>query len=141
MNEAEEPKEQMKNQQVEKHLEKHLVEQKTIPPIIGIHTLVYTDEGAQMTIDSLAGLADQGVNLLVVEVGYSYQFESHKELAEKYGLSFHYARRLSNRAKELGILVVPEMACLGHQSWEENTSTLLTVYPELDETVGLYSDN
>ncbi|GEM_PF-588737 len=110
-------------------------------PVIGIHTSVYDDETAQMLIDSLQGLADQGINLIVIEVGYSYQYTSHPELASDYGLSFEYARKIAKAANQLGIEVVPEIDCLGHQSWEEYTGSLLSVYPGLDETPGQYPNN
>lgn len=107
--------------------------------VIGMHTSVYDDETAQMLLDSMESLASQGINLLIVEVGYSYQYTSHPEMAT--GLSFEYARAIGKKAKELGIDVVPELNCLGHQSWEENTDSLLSVYPELDETIGQYPNN
>lgn len=107
--------------------------------MIGMHTSVYDDETAQMLLDCMESLARQGINLLVVEVGYSYQYTSHPELAT--GLSFEYARAIGEKANEVGIDVVPELNCLGHQSWEENTDSLLSVYPELDETIGQYPGN
>lgn len=109
--------------------------------VIGIHTAVYDDETTQMLINSLPGLAAQGVNLLIIEVGYNYQFTSHPELAADYGLSFACARKLADAAKESGIEIVPEIDCLGHQSWAEYTNTLLSVYPQLDETPGKYPNN
>ncbi len=109
--------------------------------VIGIHTAVYDDETTQQLIDSLPGLAKQGINLLIIEVGYNYQFTSHPELAADYGLSFAGARKLADAAKAADIEVVPEIDCLGHQSWAENTSTLLSVYPQLDETPGKYANN
>lgn len=37
--------------------------------------------------------------------------------------------------------MVPQFQCLGHQSWKEHTSPLLTKYPELDLTPGAFPDN
>ncbi|MBP6492392.1 MAG: family 20 glycosylhydrolase, partial [Clostridia bacterium] len=110
-------------------------------PVIGMHTSVYDDETAQMLIDSLPALSQQGVNLVIAEVGYDYQYTSHPELAAEYGLSFEYARAIAEAAKETGIKLVPEFPCLGHQSWAEDTGALLTVYPEFDETPGKYPNN
>ena len=107
----------------------------------GIHTAVYDDDTAQKLIDSIQALSAQGINLIIVEVGYSYQYTSHPELAEEYGLSFEYAREIVKEGEAAGIDIVPEIACLGHQSWEESTGALLTVYPELDETPGQYPEN
>lgn len=109
--------------------------------VIGMHTAVTNNDDATQLINSMDGLAQEGVNLIVVEVGYNYRYKSHPELASYYGLSYKYARKISAKAKELGIELVPEIDCLGHQSWAETTGTLLSVYPQFDETIGLYPSN
>ncbi|MEX1307569.1 MAG: family 20 glycosylhydrolase [Eubacteriales bacterium] len=109
--------------------------------VIGIHTMVFTDDDLEALTGSLPQLADMGINLVIVEVGYYYQYESHPEFGEEADISFTAARRLSEKAKELGIKIAPGFNCLGHQSWGRNTSPLLTVYPELDETPGKYKNN
>lgn len=110
-------------------------------PVVGIHTFLNDDQAAQMLLDSLESLAEQGINLIVAEVGYNYQYTSHPELGKSDGLSFQYARKVGQRTRELGIRFVPEFPCLGHQSWGEENRPLLAVYPELDETPGKYPNN
>ncbi len=109
--------------------------------VVGMHVTVSSDEDAMQVVDRMDELAQKGINLLVVEVGYSYQFQSHKELAASDGLSIEGASSMADKAKELEIELVPELDCLGHQSWEDSTSTLLSVYPQFDETIGLYPEN
>ena len=37
--------------------------------------------------------------------------------------------------------MIPQFQCLGHQSWSKHTYSLLTKYPQFDETPGQYPDN
>jgi hypothetical protein len=37
--------------------------------------------------------------------------------------------------------VIPQINCLGHQSWSRNTGELLKHYPQFDETPGQYPEN
>ena len=41
----------------------------------------------------------------------------------------------------LGIRLIPQFNCLGHQSWSKTTLPLLTKYPEFDETPGQFPGN
>ncbi len=109
--------------------------------IIGMHVMIFNDIDADALASSLPLLAEKGINLMIVEVGYSYQYQSHPELGDPGALSFDAARMLAEKAREYGVEIVPEFNCLGHQSWQENTNALLSVYPELDETHGKYPNN
>lgn len=109
--------------------------------VVGMHVTVTNDEEANQLIERMEELSNKGVNLLVIEVGYSYQFESHVELAASEGLSKEGASKIADQAEKLGIRLVPLMNCLGHQSWEDLTGVFLCVYPQFDETIGLYPNN
>ncbi len=107
----------------------------------GLHVMVSTHEGAE-TLERLIReqLAPRGVNLLVVEVDYAYQFASHPELSNG-TLTRHDAERIGAACREAGIRVVPLVNCLGHQSWAKTTFPLLTLHPEFDETPEIPLDN
>ena len=109
--------------------------------IIGLHTSVCNDAEAEGLIESLPKLAERGINLVIVEVGYCFQYKTHPELGEPEGLSLEAANRIAEAACAVGIEIVPEINCLGHQSWEDYTCSLLTVYPELDETPNKFPNN
>ncbi|NQU53828.1 MAG: family 20 glycosylhydrolase [Bacteroidetes bacterium] len=79
-------------------------------------------------------LTPRGVNLLVVRMNYSYQWESHPELAGVF--SKQNALKLKNVCAENGIELVPLINCLGHQSWGTNYGTLLNAYPHFEENPG-----
>jgi hypothetical protein len=100
----------------------------------GQHVFCSSAEGADCLVQLIdEHLAPMGVNLLVVEVNYNYQFSSHPEIAQG-TLDKAAARRIAEACREHGIRVVPLLNCLGHQSWAETTYSLLREHPEFDET-------
>jgi len=78
-------------------------------------------------------LAPLGVNVLVLEVNYNFQFQSHPELSQG-SLTAEGAHEIAAVCREHGIRVIPLLNCLGHQSWSHSTFSLLTKHPEFDET-------
>ena len=85
-------------------------------------------------------LAPMGINVLILEVNYGFQYESHPEL-ECRGLNRKHARELTELCRKHGIRLIPLFNCLGHQSWGRNTSALLKKYPQFDETPYVPPDN
>jgi hypothetical protein len=101
-----------------------------------------SDERLQQLERQLPELAKLGINCLILEMNYSFNFQSHPELRQggrpitKEGAS-HFAKS----CRQNGIELVPQFQCLGHQSWSKNTGPLLTKYPELDLTPGAFPNN
>lgn len=110
-------------------------------PWLGVHLLVSSGR----TLDQLAGqmpkLAALGVNAVVVELGYSFEFKSHPELRNGSFISAKAAHDFSRACRENGVRPIPQFNCLGHQSWKRATFPLLTKYPQFDETPGQYPGN
>jgi len=86
-------------------------------------------------------LPKEGVNALVLEFDYNYQFTRHPEVAEKSALSAENVKGLAEAAKEAGVRLIPQINLLGHQSWARATGALLRAHPEFDETPGKYPQN
>jgi hypothetical protein len=86
------------------------------------------------------GLAPLGFNVLVLEIDYSYPFQSHPELGTS-GLSREQARELVAECRQHGIRLIPLMNCLGHQSWGPKPGALLAKYAEFDETPAIGHDD
>lgn len=107
----------------------------------GVHLLVNTDDELTTLRTRLPALAAAGVNAVIVEVGYNFAYQSHPELAAKQGSTRAGARLLAAEARRVGIRLIPELDCVGHQSWAATTFALLTKYPEFDETPGQYPAN
>jgi len=85
-------------------------------------------------------LAPLGINVLILEVDYGFEFRSRPEL-ECHGVTKEQARALAATCRRNGIRLVPLFNCLGHQSWAKNTAALLKKHPEFDETPHVPPDN
>jgi len=86
-------------------------------------------------------LAPLGVNVLVLEVNYRFEYQSHPELRGEDPLSQKDVRSLVELCRQQAIRLIPQFNCLGHQSWAKTTFPLLVQYPELDETPEIPLDN
>jgi hypothetical protein len=82
-------------------------------------------------------LAPRNINTLILRVDYHYQFTSHPELREDTSLSKKEVQKIVKACKKSGILIIPQINLLGHQSWANKTGKLLKVYPQFDETPGV----
>jgi len=79
-------------------------------------------------------LAPADVNTLILRVDWNYQYTSHPELADSIALSAKEVKKLVSVCQDNGINLVPQINLLGHQSWAGTAYSLITVYPEFDET-------
>ncbi len=107
----------------------------------GLHLLINGDADIVILQEQLPRLAAAGVNTLILEVGYNFVFSSHPELNAATGVTAARAHRLAAAARQAGIRLIPELDCLGHQSWSKKTMALLAKHPEFDETPGFFPDN
>ena len=110
---------------------------------ISIHLLNYTSDSLLTELGkNIPGLAEKGINLVFLEVDYSFEFQSHPELrqGEKY-ITRKGAQQFAKICRKNNIRLIPEFQCLGHQSWAKTTFPLLTEYPELDLTPGAFPNN
>ncbi|MBI5833832.1 MAG: family 20 glycosylhydrolase, partial [Armatimonadetes bacterium] len=82
-----------------------------------------------------------GLNVLVLEVDYAFDYKSHPELADGGAWTADEAHALARLCREHHIRLIPQFQCLGHQSWAKNTGVLLTKHPEFDETPQIPRDN
>lgn len=112
-------------------------------PWRAVHVIsVKSDESLKKLAEQLPALAKLGVNCLIVEVNYSFDFKSHPELRQgERQITKAGAERFAAACRADGIEVVPQFQCLGHQSWAKDTRPLLTKYPDLDLTPGAFADN
>jgi hypothetical protein len=109
----------------------------------GLHLINY---GTDAKLDALARqipqLASMGVNVLIVEIDYHYNFKSHPELRGGTSvITGDGAGKFAAVCKRHGVRLIPQFQSLGHQSWGARTSPLLTAYPELDLTPGAFPGN
>ena len=67
--------------------------------------------------------------------------QTHPELAQRGAMDKDDLHRLAEACRAAGVKLIPELNCLGHQSWAKHTAALLTKYPQFDETPWVPADN
>jgi len=74
-------------------------------------------------------------NILIYEIDYNYLFTTHPEIkADDTGAwTKEQVRELVQTGKDNGIKIIPEINCLGHQSWGLPPGALLKAHPEFEE--------
>ncbi len=85
-------------------------------------------------------LPREGVNVLVAEIDYSYAFHSYPRVAGPNALTQEDLGALLEACHAAGVELVPQINCLGHQSWGGRSSGLLSAFPEFDETPWIPQD-
>ena len=112
------------------------------PPVRGLHLMAPAPEDLPLALRFIKeALPKEGVNVLILEVDYRYQFTKRPEVADSGGLSAENVKALASACKEAGVRLIPQINLLGHQSWARNTGSLLRTHPEFDETPGKYPQN
>jgi hypothetical protein len=78
-------------------------------------------------------LAPHRLNVLVYEIDYSFRFTSHPEMMIDDVWTREQVGELVAACRAEGIRVIPQVNCLGHQSWKQPPGTLLRRHPEFEE--------
>jgi len=111
-------------------------------PIRGLQVRVLRPDEVDTAVRFIReDLPKEGVNVLVLEFEYTYQFKKRPEVIGPNPLSAEDVKRLVAAAREAGIKLIPQINLLGHQTWAKTTHALLRAHPEFDETPGKYPDN
>lgn len=107
----------------------------------GVHVMLRDEKRAAQLESALPALVAAGVNTVVAEIDYNYAFKKRPEFREKNVLSKEDASRLAEACHRVGVRLIPQFNCLGHQSWAGQTFPLLARRPDFDETPDEYPDN
>jgi hypothetical protein len=107
----------------------------------GVHLALRNDAQVTALMEELPKFRSVGVNVLVVEVNYGFDFKKHPELRDADFVTKPKALELAGLARSLELRLIPQLNCLGHQSWSRTTGRLLTAHPEFDETPGQFPNN
>ncbi len=108
-----------------------------------VHLLNFNTDSSLSNLETyLPRFHQQGINMLILEVDYHFNFQTHPELRQtEQVITKHAARQFSKTCRNNDIRLVIQFQCVGHQSWAEKTFKLLTEYPEFDLTPGAYPNN
>ena len=110
-------------------------------PWCGVHVGIGSGRAVDQVTDVVGDLAKLGINVIVGEITYGYQYTSHPELRRGGASGPEQIKKLLAECRRHKVRLIPQFQCLGHQSWSKNTGPLLTKYPEFDETPGKYPNN
>ncbi|GAA0420753.1 family 20 glycosylhydrolase [Virgibacillus salarius] len=78
-------------------------------------------------------LVPQGINYLFLECNTSFVFKKHPEITEG-TLTRQDAKVIADVCRKHNIRLIPLFQCLGHQGWGGKRNSILTAYPQFDET-------
>jgi hypothetical protein len=110
-------------------------------PWLGVHILMTSSRQTTDLTEVVGSLAKLGINAIVAEINYGFEYQSHPELRSDSSISKDQIARLVAECRKHKVRLIPQFQCLGHQSWSERTFTLLTKYPQFDESPGQYPGN
>ena len=111
-------------------------------PVRGLYLGAPKPDEVPLTVRFIReALPQEGVNVLVMEFDYRYQYASHPEVVDADALSKADVQAIVAACREAGVRLIPLINLLGHQSWAAQTFGLLRAHPEFDETPGKYPNN
>jgi len=111
-------------------------------PVRGVHLMAPTRDRVDAFVVFIRdGLAKEGVNTLILEFNLSFDFQSRPEFKNPAHPGKYEVAKIVKACREAGIQLIPQISCLGHQSWEKRTGPFLAKHPEFDETPGKYPGN
>jgi glycosyl hydrolase family 20 len=111
-------------------------------PVRGLHVSAPKPDEVPLAARFIReALPKEGVNVLVMEINYRYQFTRRPEVADADALSKEDVKTLAAACREAKVRFIPMINLLGHQSWAKTTFGLLRAHPEFDETPGKYPNN
>lgn len=105
-------------------------------PWVGFHCFAPQRKDLAKMVRLVDELARLGVNTLVLQVDYRFQFESHPKIGGEVWFNKDDARQLAAHCQSKGMRLIPQMSCVGHQSGGpgEPPYGLLREFPQFDET-------
>lgn len=111
-------------------------------PVCGLHLSAPGKRNAAALVEFIReSLPKTGVNTLILEFGYHYDFQSPPEFADASAMGKAEVQQILKVCRETNIELIPQLNCLGHQSWAKRNGRLLEQHPEFDETPGKYPEN
>jgi hypothetical protein len=111
-------------------------------PVRGIHMSAPKPDDLPLLLRFIReGAPKEGVNTLVLEINYRYQYTKHPEVIDADALTKDDLKSIAAACRQANVKFIPMINLLGHQSWAKNTFGLLRAHPEFDETPGKYPDN
>jgi Glycosyl hydrolase family 20, catalytic domain len=111
-------------------------------PVRGLHLMAPSKQDLAAAVEFIhKSLPRAGVNTLILEFDYGFDFKSRPEFADPSALGKDEVHQIVQACREEHIELIPQINCLGHQSWARHNGRLLEKHPEFDETPGKFPNN
>ena len=111
-------------------------------PVRGLHLTASSKKDLPIALQFIREvLPRERVNTLILEFDYNFDFQSRPEFASPSSLGKEDVEQLVKACRENQINLIPQLNCLGHQSWAKRNGRLLEKHPDFDETPGKYPNN
>ncbi len=106
-------------------------------PVRGLHAFAPRKSEVPAAIAFIREvLPREGVNKLILEFNYGFDFQSRPEFADSGAPDRADVRAIARACRESGVELIPQINCLGHQTLKGYVGVLLERHPDLDETAG-----
>src|SRR5437867_2489048 len=84
-------------------------------PVRGLHLSAPSKKDVPAAIEFIRkDLPREGVNTLVLEFNYNFDFHSRSEFASPSSIGSDEAKEIAKACRESGIQLIPQINCLGH---------------------------
>jgi len=82
-------------------------------PWLGVHVLMASGDKTNQLIDVVDDLAAVGINTIVTEINYGFEYQSHPELRAENPSSAEQIRKLVATCRAHHVRLIPQFQCLG----------------------------
>lgn len=111
-------------------------------PVRGLHLLAPAKKDLPALLTFIREtLPREGVNTLILELNYGFDFRSRAGFGDPQALNRDDAKQILKACRAGGIELIPQINCLGHQSWRKDLGRLLARHPEFSESSGAGDTN
>ncbi|MHC4171260.1 MAG: hypothetical protein ACYSWQ_30355 [Planctomycetota bacterium] len=90
-------------------------------PWRGVHIGIGSGRAVEQVTGVVGDLAGLGINVIVGEINYGYEYTSHPELRRGGASGADQIKKLLAECRKHKVRLIPQFQCLGHQSWSKNT--------------------
>ena len=84
-------------------------------PWLGVHVMLTSRNHTAELTEVVGRLAELGVNAIVAEINYGYEYQSHPELRSGNVSNKEQIGRLVAECRKHNVRLIPQFQCLGHQ--------------------------
>ena len=95
-------------------------------PVRGLHLSAPSKKDLAMALEFIRDvLPRERVNTLILEFDYNFDFHSRPEFGDPAAIGRDEVRQIARLCRQKKIELIPQINCLGHQSWAKPNGAVL----------------